>query len=166
VIAQSLELEVVEPRLAVCRLGVAEPIPGWVVRGAYFSVTRTFEELSVACPDNLVPEDVLAERGWRALSVAGVIEFSVSGVLARLAVPLAEAGISVFAVPTYNPDHLPAGGFDSDRWIDLDEALTRFAAIDPTAAELAKLRVIGGLSVVEAGEAFGVPRAIAFRTWT
>jgi RNA polymerase sigma factor (TIGR02999 family) len=65
-----------------------------------------------------------------------------------------------------DPDHLPAGGFDPDRWIDLDEALTRFAAIDPTAAELAKLRVFGGLSVEEAGEALGVPRATAFRIWT
>jgi RNA polymerase sigma factor (TIGR02999 family) len=63
-------------------------------------------------------------------------------------------------------DHSPAGGFDPDRWIDLDEALTRFAAIDPTAAELAKLRIFGGLSVEEAGEALGVPRATAFRTWT
>ena len=57
-------------------------------------------------------------------------------------------------------------GFDPDRWIDLDAALTRFAAIDPTAAELAKLRVFGGLSVEEAGDALGVPRATAFRTWT
>jgi RNA polymerase sigma factor (TIGR02999 family) len=64
------------------------------------------------------------------------------------------------------PDHLPASGFDTDRWIDLDEALTRFAAIDPAAAELAKLRVFGGLSVEEAGEALGIPRATAFRTWT
>jgi RNA polymerase sigma factor (TIGR02999 family) len=65
-----------------------------------------------------------------------------------------------------DPAHLPADGFDPDRWIDLDEALTRFAAIDPTASELAKLRVFGGLSVEEAGEALGVPRATAFRIWT
>jgi hypothetical protein len=44
--------------------------------------------------------------------------------------------------------------------------LTRFTAIDPTAAELAKLRVFGGLSVEEAGKALGVPRATAFRIWT
>ena len=65
-----------------------------------------------------------------------------------------------------DPDRLPAGGFDVDRWIDLDEALTRFAAIDPAAAELAKLRVFGGLSVEEAGDALGVPRATAFHVWT
>jgi RNA polymerase sigma factor (TIGR02999 family) len=66
----------------------------------------------------------------------------------------------------FDPDHLPAGGFDPDRWIDLDEALTRFAAIDTKAAELAKLRVFGGLSVEAAGEALGIPRATAFRIWT
>jgi RNA polymerase sigma factor (TIGR02999 family) len=65
-----------------------------------------------------------------------------------------------------DPDLLAAGGFDADRWIDLDDALTRFATVDPTAAELAKLRVFGGLSVEEAGDALGVPRATAFRTWT
>jgi RNA polymerase sigma factor (TIGR02999 family) len=63
-------------------------------------------------------------------------------------------------------NHLPGRDFAPDRWIDLDEALTRFAAIDPTAAELAKLRVFAGLSVEEAGNALGLPRATAFRTWT
>jgi RNA polymerase sigma factor (TIGR02999 family) len=65
-----------------------------------------------------------------------------------------------------DPDQLSVGGFDPDRWIDLDDALTRFAAIDPEAAELAKLRVFGGLSVEEAGNALGLPRTTAFRTWT
>jgi hypothetical protein len=65
-----------------------------------------------------------------------------------------------------NPDHLSAGDFDPDHWIDLDEPLTRFASIDPTAAELAELRVFGGLSVEEVGNALGVPRATTFRTWT
>ncbi len=65
-----------------------------------------------------------------------------------------------------DPDRLPAGVFDPDRWLDLDDALTRFAVIDPTASELAKLRVFGGLSVEEAGDALGIPRATAFRIWT
>jgi RNA polymerase sigma factor (TIGR02999 family) len=65
-----------------------------------------------------------------------------------------------------DPDGLPAAEAEPDRWLDLDEALTRFAAIDPAAAELAKLRVFGGLSVAEAGDALGIPRATAFRTWT
>jgi DNA-directed RNA polymerase specialized sigma24 family protein len=55
---------------------------------------------------------------------------------------------------------------DVDSLIDLDAALTAFQEVDPKAAELAKLRVFGGLSVAEAGEATGLPRATAFRVWT
>ncbi len=64
-----------------------------------------------------------------------------------------------------DPDQLPAAGVDADQWIDLDDVLTAFEAVDATAAELAKLRVFGGLSVEEAGEALGLPRASAFRLW-
>jgi RNA polymerase sigma factor (sigma-70 family) len=60
---------------------------------------------------------------------------------------------------------LPAPAHDDDCWIDLDEALTTFAQID-AAAELAKLRIFGGLSVEEAAEALHLSRATAFRTWT
>jgi RNA polymerase sigma factor (TIGR02999 family) len=65
-----------------------------------------------------------------------------------------------------DPNVLPAADLDTDRWLDLDEALTRFATIDPVAAELAKLRVFGGLEVEAAGDAVGLSRATAFRTWT
>jgi RNA polymerase sigma factor (TIGR02999 family) len=65
-----------------------------------------------------------------------------------------------------DPDHLPAPGCDADDWLDLADALTRFEAVDPAAAALAKLRVLGGLSVEQAGEALGVPRTSAFRVWT
>jgi RNA polymerase sigma factor (TIGR02999 family) len=61
---------------------------------------------------------------------------------------------------------LPAPAHDDDCWIDLDEALTAFARIDAAAAELAKLRIFGGLSVEEAAEALDLSRATAFRTWT
>jgi hypothetical protein len=101
-----IELIVSDLPVAVCRLGGADPVPGWAVQGAFFSITRTAEELSVVCPENLVPVDVQAERGWRALRVAGVIDFSVIGVLAELTLRLAEARISVFALSTYNTDYL------------------------------------------------------------
>ena len=61
---------------------------------------------------------------------------------------------------------LPGPANDNDCWIDLDEALTTFAKIDAAAAELAKLRIFGGLSVEEAAEALNLSRATAFRTWT
>ncbi len=65
-----------------------------------------------------------------------------------------------------DPDRLLSPIVDADSWIDLDEVLTAFEEIDAAAAELAKLRIFGGLSVVEASEAVGMPRATAFRVWT
>lgn len=63
-------------------------------------------------------------------------------------------------------ENLPASQQDDDTWIDLDEALTRFEAVDAEAAELVKLRLFAGLPVEEAAEAMEVPRASAFRLWT
>jgi RNA polymerase sigma factor (TIGR02999 family) len=65
-----------------------------------------------------------------------------------------------------NLNRLPAPVHDNDSWIDLDEALVTFSQIDASAAELAKLRIFGGLSVEEAAEALNLSRATAFRTWT
>jgi hypothetical protein len=101
-----LNLTVVDGIFAVCRLGAEAPIPSWATAGSFFSITRTADELSVVCGQDAVPEGVVGERGWRCLRVAGTMPFSVVGVLASLAAPLAEAGISVFAVSTFDTDYL------------------------------------------------------------
>jgi RNA polymerase sigma factor (TIGR02999 family) len=65
-----------------------------------------------------------------------------------------------------DPEQLPAHPLDPDDLIEVDEALTQFAKIDPTAAKLAALRLFTGLSVEETGDALGIPRASAYRDWT
>ncbi|HLN32171.1 MAG TPA: ECF-type sigma factor [Gemmataceae bacterium] len=53
----------------------------------------------------------------------------------------------------------------SEQLLALDEALERFAAVDPTKAELVKLRYFAGLSEVQAATALGISRATASRYW-
>jgi hypothetical protein len=101
-----LNLTVVDGAFAVCRLEADAPIPPWATAGSFSSITRTADELSVVCRQDAVPEGVVGERGWCCLRVAGTLPFSVVGVLASLAVPLAEAGISIFAVSTFDTDCL------------------------------------------------------------
>jgi hypothetical protein len=101
-----LTLLVLEGTFAVRRLGRDVSVPPWATAGVFASITRTPDELSVVCAEEAVPDWVKCERGWRCLRVAGTIEFSVVGVLAVLAVPLAEAGLSVFAVSTFDTDYL------------------------------------------------------------
>ena len=70
------------------------------------SVTRTAEELSVVCAEDVVPARVTCERGWRCLRIRGPLAFSEIGVLSCLALPLGRAGISIFVVSTYATDNI------------------------------------------------------------
>jgi putative acetyltransferase len=99
-------LRLVDGTFAVCRLDSKDSIPPWATAGPYFSITRTADELSVVTRQDAVPEGIRCERGWRCLRVAGTIPFSEVGVLSSLAAPLAEAGVTLFAVSTFDTDYL------------------------------------------------------------
>ena len=69
--------------------------------------SRTDEELSLVCETEHVPQHTLArEDGWRGFRVCGVLDFSLVGILAQISGILAEQGISIFAVSTYNTDYI------------------------------------------------------------
>ena len=91
---------------AVCRLDPDGFIPHWALLGDFVSLTRTTTELSIICPQENVPEDALAERDWRCIRINGPFDFSVAGVHASVALPLAEANISTMAIATYDTDHI------------------------------------------------------------
>jgi hypothetical protein len=112
-----LNLQVLAHRLAVCRLDGEAPMPDWVLRDGFVSITRTAEELSVVCREVHVPDGIRAERGWRAFRVVGVLDFSQTGILARLASPLAAAGISLFVLSTFDTDYLLVKEHDLSRAI-------------------------------------------------
>jgi hypothetical protein len=99
-------LVLLDGTFAVCRLASDAPVPAWAAGGPFVSITRTADELSLVCRQEAVPEGVRCERGWRCLRVAGTLDFSLVGVLASLLDPLAEAGVAVFTVSTFETDYL------------------------------------------------------------
>ncbi|MCX7773243.1 MAG: ACT domain-containing protein [Clostridia bacterium] len=101
-----LGLLLYEEKLAVCRLAPEERIPEWAANSAFYSVTRTSEELSVVCMEGHVPEGVLCEKDWRMYKIEGILDFSLIGILSRLSTLLAQQGISIFAISTYNTDYI------------------------------------------------------------
>jgi hypothetical protein len=108
----SLELILLPGELSICHLPAGSVLPAWAVpevsaaRGPLASVTWTIHETSAVCASILVPDDVKADSGWRALEVMGPLELSLTGILASLAGPLAEAGVALFAVSTYDTDYV------------------------------------------------------------
>ena len=93
-------------RFAVCKLPPDSAVPAWGMAGDVFSVTRTVEELSVVCRQEMVPTGTHAEVGWRCLRVAGAMPFTLVGVLASLTGTVAAAGVSIFVVSTFDTDYL------------------------------------------------------------
>lgn len=103
---QTMRLAVLPGEFGVARLDAGQPTPAWAAQGTMSSVTRTADELSVVCDAEAIPVDVKAERGWRCLAVVGPLDFSLTGVLASIAGPLAAAGVGMFSVSTYDTDYI------------------------------------------------------------
>jgi hypothetical protein len=76
-------------------------------RRPFTFLSLTDQESSLVCPTERVPENTLKrEDGWSLLRVVGPLDFSLIGILARIAAVLAEAGISIFAISTFDTDYL------------------------------------------------------------
>ena len=91
---------------AVYKLPSGSAIPTWATAGDVFNVSRTADELSVVCRQEMAPEGTHCESGWRCLRVAGAMPFTQVGVLASLTTPIARAGVGVFAFSTFDTDYL------------------------------------------------------------
>ena len=81
-------------------------VPSEALAGDFFSVTRTPEELSIVCPESVEIQSDSCEPDWRAIKVIGPLVFSMTGVLAKLSLTLADAKISIFAISTFDTDYL------------------------------------------------------------
>jgi hypothetical protein len=101
--------------LAIARLDPGAAAPPWAAAGPVTAVVRTPDELSIVAADAAVPPDVRAERGWCAFVVTGTLDVTLVGVLAGLSTALAHAGVSLFAISTFETDWLLVRQADAER---------------------------------------------------
>ncbi len=108
VIQHHLNLSLQREVLAICKLPPDASVPDWAwTPGTFHTISRTPAELSIVCLDSAVPSGVKdKESGWRILKVDGLLDFSLTGILASIAGPLANAGISIFAISTFDTDYV------------------------------------------------------------
>jgi hypothetical protein len=110
-------LAVLGDRLAICREEKDKPLPSWAraAAGGFISVTRTRDELSIIVSDQRPPADAKCERDWRLIMVKGPLDFTQVGIIAGLSGTLASAGISIFALSTYDTDYIMVKQADLER---------------------------------------------------
>jgi hypothetical protein len=105
-----LTLTLINGQFAICRLRPDVDFPSWAKGSEVWSLTRTPDEITVVCAEEIVPPSVRCDTGWRCLRLDGTFELTLSGVLASITSPLATAGVSVFAVSTYDTDYVLVRG--------------------------------------------------------
>lgn len=101
-----LTLTVLPDRYAICRLDSKDPVPSWAAEGDFICIARTQDELSIVCPERNVPPGITSEPGWRTLKCEGPLDYSLTGIVASLAEPLADARVPIFPIATHDTDYL------------------------------------------------------------
>jgi hypothetical protein len=104
------DLDLLPEEYAVCRLPAGTPLPASLSSGpddkSVISVTWAPEELSIICPADRVPSDATVETPWRCMRVVGPLDLALTGVLASLIGPLAEARVNIVTFSTYDTDYV------------------------------------------------------------
>lgn len=99
-----MEIKRIDEEFSVCQV---EDYTYANLDSEYYFIGKTDEEKSLVCPVSEVPANAIKrDDGWRAFRIQGVLNFSLIGILAKIASVLADNGISIFAVSTYNTDYV------------------------------------------------------------
>lgn len=99
-----MDIKVIDKEFAVCKISDVSKVD---FTDEFCFVGKTDEEISLVCTAEAVPKDTLVcEMGWRAFRIEGVLDFSLTGILAKIAGLLAKEQIPIFAVSTYNTDYI------------------------------------------------------------
>ena len=99
-----MKLKKLPYNLTVCK---TQSISDIDLSSDFFFIGMTDEELSLVCRTEDVPEKTVErDDGWRGFRIEGVLDFSLVGILSKLSTILAENGIGIFAVSTYNTDYI------------------------------------------------------------
>ena len=103
---RALRLEFLEGEFSIHRFNAADKIPVEVLQCQFFWVGKTDEELSVVCESQIKLNSSSRDTGWHCLKIIGPLDLSMTGVLSRLTAALCGAGISSFALSTFDTDYL------------------------------------------------------------
>ena len=99
-----MKLKTLSYDLTVCKVDSVADVNQ---NAEFYFIGKTDEELSLVCRTEDVPaKTVERDDGWRGFRIEGVLDFSLVGILSKLSTILAENGIGIFAVSTYNTDYI------------------------------------------------------------
>src|SRR5699024_899098 len=88
----------------------------------YSFIGKTDEEKSLVCITGDVPSNAIErDDGWKGFRIQGILDFSLIGILSKIAEILAKNSISIFAISTYNTDYVLMKKENYQRALDILE---------------------------------------------
>lgn len=116
-----MEIKKIDHNFSVCQV---EDYSLVNLNSEYSFIGKTDEEKSLVCITDEVPANVIQrDDGWKAFRIQGGLDFSLIGILAKIAAALADNGISIFAVSTYNTDYVLMKKENYQKALDVLKAL-------------------------------------------
>lgn len=116
-----MEIKKIDHNFSVCQV---EDYSLVNLNSEYSFIGKTDEEKSLVYITDEVPANVIQrDDGWKAFRIQGVLDFSLIGILAKIAAALADNGISIFAVSTYNTDYVLMKKENYQKALDVLKAL-------------------------------------------
>lgn len=102
-----MNLKRISADFSVCRLSGQADLMSLDGKSGFWFLGKTDEELSLVCETSAVPENTEErEDGFSAFRIEGVLDFSLIGILSKISTILADHGIGIFAVSTFNTDYI------------------------------------------------------------
>ncbi len=126
----NLKLTLLPEIFSICRLKLDDPVPDKILDSSFFTITRTEDELSLVCLQKYLPENAVSNNNWRCFKVDGPLDFSLTGIISSLTLPLAKAEIPVFVFSTYDTDYLMV------KRENIQKAIKEFSKADFIVSEL------------------------------
>jgi hypothetical protein len=103
---RALRLVELPETFAICRLSLNSELQMWFLSDPFFAMVRSDDALTIVCSQEKVPLEVQQERGWRALKIEGIFDFTETGILESVLKPLAEAQVGIFAISSFETDYV------------------------------------------------------------
>ncbi len=128
------------PAYLVLKLNPTGPIPSPPARTDFWSLSSSYDELSLVCMKDQSPTVGVLEVSddWTAFRVAGTMEFTLTGIVAQISQVIADAQLGIFVVSTFDTDYILVNHNDADlavtRWresgIEVIEPIHQSARLD------------------------------------
>ena len=109
-----MNLKILSGKYQIVKLNLTNKLPKNIFNQEFYSITQTADEISIVIDEKIsIPSDNI-EIGWRIIKIAGVLEFNLIGVIAKISKVLADNSISIFVISTFNTDYI----LIKERYID------------------------------------------------